>query len=69
MDGCVRNTLGLPNIISHRAWNMHEIIQKKRGKKNVTQGMKLLALSVTLVAAREAGHSVSNGQIAVSQIS
>jgi hypothetical protein len=45
---------------------MLEIILKKRGKKNVTQGMKLLALSVTLVAAREAGHAVPNSLIAVS---
>ncbi|KAJ9125197.1 hypothetical protein QFC22_000151 [Naganishia vaughanmartiniae] len=64
IDGCVRNTLRLPNIVSHRAWNMLEIIREKRGKKNVTQGMKLLAMSVTLVAAREAGHSVPNSSIA-----
>jgi transcription initiation factor TFIIIB Brf1 subunit/transcription initiation factor TFIIB len=64
--GCVRNTLNLPELVAHRAYSILELVRKKHSKVRITPGVKHLAMCAALVAAREAGHQVSDLQISVS---
>lgn len=55
----------LPDLVAHRAWNILELVRKKLGKNKVVPAVKNLAMCAVLVAAREAGHEVSDLQVSV----